>query len=115
MLMLLGSRLCLFELVEHGLGGDVAGDLLQVGVGFGLDPIRSAIPDTSVTSLVISCSASRLNCRSRSARMAAAAAMRFWLVRTKVDLLQACGDVPFSKKASETGTAIHVEPFTQPS
>ena len=112
--MLLGSRLCLFELVEHGLGGDVAGDLLQVGVGFGLDPIRSAIPDTSVTSLVISCSASRLNCRS-SARLAAAAAMRFWLVRTKVDLLQACGDVPFSKKASETGTAIRVEPFTQPS
>jgi hypothetical protein len=46
--MLLGSRLCLFELVEHGLGGDAAGDLLQVGV---LTSIRSAIPDISVTSL----------------------------------------------------------------
>ena len=115
MLMLLGSRLCLFELVEHGLGGDVAGDLLQVGVGFGLDPHPVGDPRHQRDEPVISCSASRLNCRSRSARLAAAAAMRFWLVRTKVDLLQACGDVPFSKKASETGTAIHVEPFTQPS
>jgi hypothetical protein len=43
--------LYLFELAEHGLGGNVAGDLLQAGVGFGLTPIRSAIPDTSVTSL----------------------------------------------------------------
>jgi hypothetical protein len=33
LMLLLGSRLCLFELVEHGLGGDVARDLLQVGVG----------------------------------------------------------------------------------
>ena len=104
--MPLGARFRRLELVEDGLGCDVPGDLLQVGVGFGFDPIRSAIPDTSVTSLVISCSASRLNCRSRSARLAAAAAMRFWLVRTKVDLLQAWGDVPFSRKASETGTAI---------
>jgi hypothetical protein len=36
--MLLGSRFRCLELVQHGLGGDVEGDLLQVGVGFGLDP-----------------------------------------------------------------------------
>src|SRR5690348_12402217 len=40
-------------------------------------PIRSAIPVTSVMSLVTSCSASRLIWRSRSARLSAMAAMRF--------------------------------------
>jgi hypothetical protein len=49
--MLLGSRLYLFELADHGLGGDVAGDLLQAGVGFGLDPHPVGDPDTRVTSL----------------------------------------------------------------
>ena len=40
---------------------------------------------TSSATLVSSCSASRLICRSRSARLLAAAALRFWLIRTKVD------------------------------
>jgi hypothetical protein len=34
--MLFGSRFRHLELVEHGLPGDLQGDLLQVGVG--LDP-----------------------------------------------------------------------------
>ena len=98
MLMLLGSRLSLFELVEHGLGGDVAGDLLQVGVGFGLDPHPVGDPRhqrDEPGDLVLR---EQAQLQVRSARLAAAAAMGFWLVRTKVDLLQACGDVPFSKK-----------------
>ena len=114
--MLLGSRLCLFELVEHGLGGDVAGDLLQVGVGFGLDPHPVGNPrhqrDKPGDLVLREQAQLQVEVRPQGRR---AAALRFWLVRTKVDLLQACEDVPFSKKASETGTAIHVEPFTQSS
>jgi hypothetical protein len=49
--MLLGFRLCRLELVEHCLWGDVQRDLLQVGSASVFTPIRSAIPDTSVTSL----------------------------------------------------------------
>jgi hypothetical protein len=48
-------------------------------------PSRSAIAATIAASLVISCSASRLICRSSSARFSAAAAMRFCVIRTKVD------------------------------
>jgi hypothetical protein len=86
MLMLLGSRLCLFELVEHGLGGDVAGDLLQVGVGLGLDshPVGDLRHQRDEPG----------------------------------DLVlgeQAQMQVEVRPVASETGTVIHVEPFTQPS
>ena len=83
--MPLGARFRRLELVEDGLGCDVPGDLLQVGVGFGFDPDPVSDPDTSVTSLVISCSASRLICRSRSARFARRRGQRFWLIKTKVE------------------------------
>jgi hypothetical protein len=48
-------------------------------------PRRCAIVEIVCAIFVNSCSASRLICRSRSARLSAAAAMRFWLMRMKVD------------------------------
>ena len=64
-------------------------------------PIRSAIPDTSVASLVTSCSASRLICRSRSARLSAAAAMRFWLISTKVERKMASTEATIARTTTK--------------
>jgi hypothetical protein len=49
--MLLGSRLCLFELVEHGRGATSRVISSRSASASVLTSIRSAIPDTRVTSL----------------------------------------------------------------
>ena len=56
---------------------------------------------------VISCSASRLICRSSSARRSASAAARFWEISTKVDRKIASTDATvarITKLGSNTGT-----------
>jgi hypothetical protein len=103
--MLLGSRFRRLELVEHGLGGDVPGDLARSASASVLTPVRSAIAETIVTSLVTSCSASRLIYRSRSARLSAAAAMRFWLISTKVERKMASTDATIARTTNEGSQA----------
>ena len=80
----LSAGLLRFDFVEHRLGSDVLLDLFQLWIVSGRSSL-SAINVTSQVSLVSSCSVSSEICRSRSARLSASAALRFWLIRTKVD------------------------------
>ncbi len=72
--------------------------------------MRSAMSVTSVTRRVISCSASRLICRSRSARWSATLAIRFWVIMTKVEMKIASTDATIArmtKLGSNFGSGTH--------
>ena len=71
--------------VEHLLGCDILGKFRDSGSWPVSIPRCVAIAMVKASSLVISCSASRLICKSRSARFSAWAVIRFCVIRIKVD------------------------------
>jgi hypothetical protein len=89
------------DLVEHRFRGHVLLDLLDFRLAFDCTPACSAMAVTSPTSFVSSRSVSRLTCRSRSARLSAAAVMRFWLINTKVDRKIASTDATIAKTTKD--------------
>jgi hypothetical protein len=71
--------------IQHLLWDDILGEFGELRIRTVVTPRRTAMATVRVSKRVISCSARRLICKSKSARFWAWVAIRFCVIRINVD------------------------------